>query len=297
MNDEVLVRYLLGSLGPEDAERLDEASIVDDEIATRLRTVEHDLVDRYVRGALTGDTLARFESHYLSSPRRRELVTFARSFVPIVDRAGTRPEAAARRHLVASLLFRPSLLAAAAALLLVVSGALLLQNGRLKRGLDAVQSERAALDSRTRELEQQVASLRPAGTTAAGEPALTAPPAATSVQAAPAIALLLLPQTRSVGSIPTLSIPAGADRVGLELRLESIDFTRYQAGLRDPAVNTIVWRSDWIPPTSSAGGPSLRIVVPAGMLKPQHYSFDLSGQRSGGATQVVGSYALEIAPR
>ena len=57
---------------PEDAERLDEASIVDDEIAARLRMVEHDLVDAYVRGRLTGDTLARFESHYLASPRRRE---------------------------------------------------------------------------------------------------------------------------------------------------------------------------------------------------------------------------------
>ena len=98
MNDQVLVRYLLGLLEPEDAERLDEASIVDDDFATRLRIVEQDLVDGYVRGTLAGETLARFESHYLSSPRRRERVTLARSFVPVVDRAGMLPEAAAPRR-------------------------------------------------------------------------------------------------------------------------------------------------------------------------------------------------------
>jgi hypothetical protein len=110
------------------------------------------------------------------------------------------------------------------------------------------------------------------------------------------IALVMLPQTRSIGPLPTLSIPAGAEEVGLELRLASIDFPRYQVGLRDPADNTIVWRSDWIA-AQSAGEPSLRIALPARVLKPQHYSLDLRGQRPGGGPEVVGSYALEIAPR
>src|SRR5579862_1803941 len=92
MNDEVLVRYLLGQLGPEDAERLDEASIVDDETEARVRLVEHDLVDRYVRGTLSGEMLSRFESHYLSSPLRRENVRLASRLVHAVDRVGARRE-------------------------------------------------------------------------------------------------------------------------------------------------------------------------------------------------------------
>ena len=40
--------YLLGP-SEEDAERLDEASITDDEVAGRLRVVENDLVDAYER--------------------------------------------------------------------------------------------------------------------------------------------------------------------------------------------------------------------------------------------------------
>jgi hypothetical protein len=81
-----LVRYLLGLLLEEDAERLDAASIADDDVAAALRTAEDDLVDAYVRGLLTGETLERFESFYLASPRRRAKVCHARTFLRAVDR-------------------------------------------------------------------------------------------------------------------------------------------------------------------------------------------------------------------
>jgi len=76
-DDRLLVRYLVGSLPDEEAERLDELSITDDEVASRLRDLEHDLVDAYVKGQLTGGTLASFRSHYLASPAQREKVRFA----------------------------------------------------------------------------------------------------------------------------------------------------------------------------------------------------------------------------
>ena len=62
-------------------------------------------------------------------------------------------------------------------------------------------------------------------------------------------------------------------------------------------MNAIIWRSDWIVAESSAGEASLRLVLPASVLKPQHYSFDLSGERPGRGPEVVGSYALEIVSR
>ena len=86
-DDEELVRYVLGLLPDEARERLDEASIADDEFAARLRTAETDLIDSYVRGQLAGATLERFESYYLSSPSRRENVRLAASFsAPSTDR-------------------------------------------------------------------------------------------------------------------------------------------------------------------------------------------------------------------
>ena len=82
---QLFVHYLLGLLPEKDAERLDELSIGDEHIASRLCAVEHDLVDAYVRGRLLGNTLKRFESFYLATPRRREKVMIARGLLRIVE--------------------------------------------------------------------------------------------------------------------------------------------------------------------------------------------------------------------
>ena len=44
-DDEVLTRYVLGLLPDADRERVDEASIADDEVASWLRIAETDLID------------------------------------------------------------------------------------------------------------------------------------------------------------------------------------------------------------------------------------------------------------
>ena len=90
-DDRQLIRYLLGLLTDEEAERYDEQSIVDDDLAARLRVVEDNLVDAYVNGTLEEDLRQRFESFYLSSPRRREKVRFAARFLGAVDRASSWP--------------------------------------------------------------------------------------------------------------------------------------------------------------------------------------------------------------
>jgi hypothetical protein len=79
--DERLVDYLLGRLPDAEAEPYDERSIADDEFVWRLRAVENDLIDAYVTGSLTGETLQRFETVYMASPRRRDRVMFARTLV------------------------------------------------------------------------------------------------------------------------------------------------------------------------------------------------------------------------
>jgi len=293
-----LVQYLLGVLPPQDTERLDEASIVDDDIAARLRRVEDDLVDSYVRGQLSGDTLAQFESHYLASRHRRERVEFARKFLRAVDKVDTEtapvavdaPPKVGGSKVLATL-------AVAATLSLAAGGALLLQNVRLGRGLREAQIDRVAVDQRARDLERQLKELRDANETATKELARARESATTVVREAATVALVLLPQTRSIGPVPTLVMPAVTEQLGFELRLEANDFPSYQVGLRDPAVNTVIWRSGWIAAKSSAGQSAVRVGVPARALKPQHYSLDLSGRRPAGGTEVVGSYAFEIVPQ
>src|ERR1043166_7114844 len=148
-DDQLLTRYLLGALPVEETERLDKLSIADEEIAARLSAVEYDLVDAYVRGEIKGESLAHFESFYLSSAKRREKVQFARALLEGKSETAAAPVIARTRALSPagepdkkspprrrSLLSRPSLqwvFAAAAVILILASGYLLLDNARLKR--------------------------------------------------------------------------------------------------------------------------------------------------------------------
>jgi hypothetical protein len=326
-DDEQLTRYVLALLPDAEIERLDEASIVDTEVASRLRIVENDLIDSYVRGTLTGEVLERFESYYLSSPRRREHVRFATRFVGAVDRAAARADAtdggvavegstpedgAGPAPARSRFAWMPSSskLTSLAAVLLVACGALLFQAMKLRTGLNDARSERMALDRRTHELEQQLDDQRAANgaitkelerarqsEARTSEPQAPRPDAHNSAALhAPAIALVLLPPTRAIGPVPTLAVPAGAVRVAFELRLESSDFSRYQVGLKDPVTNRVVWRSAWVAARTSGAQPSISVAVPAAQLRPQHYSLDVSGRGANGRAEIVGGYAFQIVP-
>jgi len=316
-DEHELAQYLLGVLPPRETERLDQDSVADDEVAARLRILEDDLVDDYARGALTGETLKRFESHYLGSPTRRARVAFARRFVRAVDRASaaraveTRSDALgsdrapdraapAEERAVARTAPRLRLLmmlSIAAAVLVCVSAALSWQTRQLSSRLDAAATSQATLDRRARELERQIDDLRAANAAVATDLARARSEAPTATpQPVRAIALVLPPQTRAVGPVPALAVPAGADRVGFALRLESHEAVSYQAALKDPADSRIVWRSSWTTARTSDGEWLVFVDVPAGLLKTQHYSFDLTVRDAAG-TAVVGSYVFEIVPQ
>ena len=80
--------YLLGRIGGDACEGLDELSVCDDAFVGRLRAAENDLVDAYVRGELDGDDLRQFDSHYMSTAMRRKKVDVARALYVAHIRAG-----------------------------------------------------------------------------------------------------------------------------------------------------------------------------------------------------------------
>src|SRR5215467_1732352 len=162
-DDQLLTRYLLGALPGEETERLDELSIVDEEVAARLSAVEYDLVDAYVRGETTGEDLARFESFYLSSAKRREKVQFARALLEretgtavapatVLRTVVTPDRKAPRRKFLFS---RPVIqwgFAAAAAILILAAGFLLLDNARLHREMNQSRDRQSEFDQREKGL-------------------------------------------------------------------------------------------------------------------------------------------------
>ena len=281
--------YVLGLLPDEARERLDEASIADDEFAARLRTAETNLIDSYVRGRLAGSTLERFESYYLSSPHRRNNVRLAATFLGAVDRSAAGAGSATWTRRIARPI-RFWRIAAVAALVVVGCGVFLFPLLRPRNELTLATTsngvvERAADPQRQPTDSRASASSPPASAVPGDRPA--APPERI-------VAMVLLPPTRSVAPIPNLAMPADADRVRFELQLESNDFPSYRVGLKNPATNQILWRSDWIVPSSAADQASVIALVPANLLGPQHYSLDLAGRDAGGREEVIGSYTVRI---
>jgi hypothetical protein len=292
-DDQLLIRYLVGSLSEDETERLDELSIADDRFAADLHGVEHDLVDAYVRGALVGDTLRRFEVHYLSSPAGQAKVAFARALQRYPKRggsaleghAGTTWPGAARGILQWSL-------AAAAMAFLAIAGYLLSENVRLKRQLLDV---RAGLEGRQQQLEQQLRQEQSANAETVRELDRVRQSPARLQGTPPLLAsFVLLPPTRGATELPTLSIPRGAGAVAVQVNLETDDFPSYRATLRAPATGQIVWRSANLQAFGVTGSKALSITLGVDLLTPRTYQLEVSGIPTRGAAESAGNYPFRV---
>src|SRR5262245_9957724 len=234
-DDQHLVRYLLGLLPDAEAQRLDEASIVDDDVAFRLRNVEEDLIDAYVAGTLDWDTRQQFESVYLTSHLRREKVLFAERFLSAVDRAASSqrahpapavpPAARVGRFALRSWFSWPL---AAAALLTLTFGTLLLEEVRLRERLSGAERGRVALTDRAQNLQKQLDDQRAANIDTRRE--------LDRIRAAqvPTPAFVLLPQMRTTAPVSTVAVPPGSGVVPFDLRLDADDFSAYHVAVRGP---------------------------------------------------------------
>ena len=325
--DLQLVHYLLGLLPEKETDRLDEASIVNDEVAARLCGVEDDLVDAYVMGTLDQATREHFEASYLKSPRRRTKVKFARRFLAVVDRASSAPSVPAtavayspsnrvRRFPLRLWISQPGssvhqsrvrwpLVTAAASFLLACG--LLVNDVRFGDGLNQVQLEGTVQDQRSdattgpldearHENARGAETLEAARVESAEPPSANAPGATRGATSGGIKATVLFPQTRSIGQPPTIRIPASAGSMRFELRLESNDFTRYHAVLKQSAGNDIVWRSQPLNSRSNAGS-YVSLLVPPSVLASPHYLFELAGVDRNGHETPVSSYAFQVERR
>jgi hypothetical protein len=302
-----LVRYLLGLFPEREMARLDELTVVDDHMASRLQDVENDLVDAYVRGTLTGELLTRFESHYLASPRRRERVAFARRFAAAVDSIadaaarGTSPGvstsgessetglvSSAGRRRRTSTRTNDIWYLAVAALLVLTCSIVFFENARLRRRVEGAEQAHAEVAETARQLDAKLLTQQTNGRALADE--------VRRLQAAlqtPSIALVLLPQMRADGVPAAIALREGATAIALELRLDTIrEGTRYEVVLADPASNRIVWRAE--SPDASRGRSSIAVSIPANVLRSQHYAVEVIGHGADGRHELAGSYAFEV---
>jgi hypothetical protein len=284
MDEQMIVKYLLGSLSEKESEQLDEMSVTNDDFAQRLQDTENDLVDAYVRGELPADMVARFKSHYLNSARRRHKVTFAETFRDMLIVQPARIETTRSRAPVFQLA-----LVAVAAVMMLFGGYFMFENLRLR-------NERSALERRESELRQELARQRSTDTEKERELARVREKLIQLEQRVPpnqqhdvrVIAFNLSPQTRSIGQIPILSLPAGTDAVDITLKLETNDFSRYTVLLKDPAKDKILWSDNL------KAAKSLQFRLPANLLKAQNFVLELSGISASGVAEIVSSYPFRV---
>jgi len=240
-DDPILVRYLLGTLPPEQAERLDELSVSDNDLVWRLRAAENDLVDAYLRNELSGETLERFRSFYLASAYRREKVKFAEALLAL---GAQEPQPSLSWFRMPSAISRWALASGIAAAVLL-AGVLLYENGRLRNQVQQAERERASL------------------TVSRGQ---------TAAPDSPLVALVLKPPVRGGGPIPEVFVPPGAMRAVFALRLETDDFPAYLVSLKNAGANESLWRSEELKSISGA----VSVSVPANLLQPGDYVLELS---------------------
>jgi hypothetical protein len=253
-SDADLVRYLLGTADRDDEERFDELSVTDAAFAERLRAIEHDLADAYVRGELSPSDRARWEARYLASPHGRDDLALAEALA-------ARDETPAPRRSWIPWGF------AAAAMLFVTAVAGYLVTHQAPGAPQTVARQPEPLP--------------------AGRPAEAQPPVAHIV------ALTLAPSVRSIQEPPTLTIPRGTSEVKLTLRLEGNEYNHYSVALRDLTSNSVEWRSSEMAAEGSDANRSLVVSIPASTFQTRRYLISVSAGPSD-VREIVATYPFVV---
>src|ERR1039457_3514124 len=78
-NESLMRKYLLGDLPEEERTRIEDEYFADAERFEELVGVENDLIDSYVRGALSDSERGKFEQYYGNRPQPRARIDFAKA--------------------------------------------------------------------------------------------------------------------------------------------------------------------------------------------------------------------------
>ena len=274
------MRYLLGTLSEDERARLEERYFSDDKDFEEIEIAEEELIDRYVRGELTGAEHAEFEQTVVRSPRLVERVEFAKLFadrlrpaeVPFVAPVKARWWETFFGFSTGSKLT----LAFSTALVLLAVSVVLVGWWQLQQQSRRLAAQQAALDQRQRELDKQAAELAqrvqptPVETPAPQEPA-------PQPGAAPVFLTLFPGGTRSTSGSTDVRIPSGTSDVQLTLNLRDTDYSSYRVILNSVDRQNIFSKSS-LKPRVTNNRAALIFRIPAQRLPPGDYYLSVFGE-------------------
>lgn len=256
---EWMVQYLLGEVRDEEERaRFERRLLADENLYEQLLIAEDELIEAYLSGELSGSDKARFEEHFLGTPRCRERVENLRALREALTR---------RPNSRISLRFWPALTAASltAASLAVVFAAVWVHDRTAVRRLEG-------------ELAVERARQAVAG------------PTSVHFVLAPGV-------TRSDSGTQWLIVPATVAEVRLQLDLpKGNPHPPYRAVL-ETAAGGQVWSQDLPAPRLTPTGHAIDLVIPARVFDPGDYLLFLRQPVHAGEWQNASSYSFRVALR
>jgi len=312
-NEAILRNYLLGLLPEAETERLDELSVTEEVFAQNLRIAEHDLIDAYVNGELTGKERLEFSKQYGGAPLRRERVRFAEAFQAaiqtraVVERTKTDEEAGdtSKTSVVSFFNFKNwsplkwGFAASSLLIFLVASWFLLRQLGPHSQQTTppatsaATNAEPPAGNNTGPSPNAQTGPTPEGPKTGQERLAQRSTQPANPPSPAHVVAFVLRPQMRSE-QIAELVIPNDTTTVALMLQLGPIDTNYHRAILTEASSDRTVWQSAKVKATTIDEMSVLQLRLPAALLKQEVYRIRVVGIYPNGTTETTNEYSFHV---
>jgi hypothetical protein len=306
-DNALLSRYLLHQCSEDERTQVEDRFFEDDELFERLRQLEEDAVERYLRGDLTAEEREQFDRAY-ASPPRRDRVRFARALTTLsASRAEAAPavESVGRRGVPTRFFRRPFAwsygLGLAAALLLVSAATVITfwQARQLRTSLGEAEAQNRTLErerendrQRLRELEKRTVDLGDELNRArASQPS---PGTATRPQTVVAAFVLSPGLLRSAQKVTRVVVPRAVEQVRLQLDLEpGTDYRSYRVEVRN-IQGAVVWSQEMLRPRRIDSGTAVSVWVPAERMNAGEHEAVLSGSADSRKYDDAGHYYFDV---
>lgn len=277
--ERMIRRFLLGTLGEEQQEQVEERLLADADFRGEVRAARDELFDEYAGAALSREEREQFERRHLVTEEGRQKLLFAMSLRAHVASRAERPGLLSRfRRLMRAQRLGVALPVAAVLLLALALGVWRLRElGGPTDGPRRASAERAAL-------ERELAGLNPEGQ---GAVTTDAPPGAVFD------AKLVRHLVRGGRLEQKLSVAGGVKVLRLYLVLEADRHESYRAVLLT-GEDTELAAAGGLRPHERDGTRGVTLNLPAHALAPGDYQLRVEGVAAGGATAPVGLYPFRL---
>lgn len=312
---DVVKRYLLGSLSEDERDRFEQQFFSDNALFEEVELAEDDLVDRYIRKELTDDDRQLFEQALSGSPRLYERVEFAKLFASKTASQTTRPEPLTRTAPEKGFwqrLFAPEnqsvrLAYGFAVLLLVIGGvAVAIAWMNLRQQSAGLAARNAELQQRSEEAnrkinemqarnEQQATDLERQKTDLDAERQSIKEQIESFNRPQNLIAQLTLKPgaTRSADTRSKFTLQRYYSSLNIKLELLDADYPRYRAVVLDPDQKQVS-KPQNLTPKSTASGKYLNLLLPLKGVAAGDYRVHVDGIDKSGKIEPVDDYPFQI---